>query len=379
MSNTKSTSPTMHPDELADRREDDDLFVLDVRREDEYEEWRVEESHNLPIYDQLLDGDTSGLQAALDEIPSDREIAVICVAGITSADAAAYLGDRGYDARSVADGMNGWGRVHVSYEVNAVRDGETGGADGVVQIVRPGTGCLSYLVERDGEAVVVDPSLYVDEYRTLAAERGVEIVGAIDTHAHADHVSGGRRMADEWDVPYYLHPADGGDLDGFEPIENGDRIAVGDRSLEVVHTPGHTPGSVSLLWDGALLSGDTLFIRSVGRPDLEGSTEKDVREGASELYESLGELTALPDETIVLPGHMSDEEMRPLATTLGTLQTENELLGMDDRDRFVEAILDGLSDEPANYNRIKAINWGQEPLSEEAASLELGPNNCAAN
>jgi glyoxylase-like metal-dependent hydrolase (beta-lactamase superfamily II) len=162
-------------------------------------------------------------------------------------------------------------------------------------------------------------------------------------------------------------------------MTDGERIAVGDRDLEVLHTPGHTPGSVSLRVGDGLLSGDTLFIDSVGRPDLEGSTETDVREGARELFDSLDRLADLPDDTVTLPGHFSDEDARPLATTLGELAETNDLFGMDDRETFVETIVEGLSDEPANYNQIKAINWGQEPLTDDAADLELGPNNCAAN
>ncbi|WP_115864093.1 MBL fold metallo-hydrolase [Halorussus litoreus] len=371
MSNTAQDRPAISPDEVAARRDDEDLFVLDVRNEDDYEEWHVAGSHNVPIYDQLLDDDFTGLEASLDEIPDEKEIVVVCVAGITSVAAAEFLRERGYDATSMDDGMNGWGRVHVAYEVDEV--------DGVVQVVRPGTGCVSYLVHDGGEGVVVDPSLYLDEYRQFAAERDVELVGAVDTHAHADHVSGGRSLAADLDGPYYLTPTDAGALDDYEPLEDGDEIAVGDRDLKVRHTPGHTPGSVSLEWGDALLSGDTLFIDSVGRPDLEGSDETDVREAADELFDSLADLRDLPDETVVLPGHFSDEEIRPLATSLGDLEETNELFGTDDREAFVDAIVEGLSDEPANYNQIKAINWGREPLTEEVADLELGPNNCAAN
>ncbi|QLG62293.1 MBL fold metallo-hydrolase [Halorarum salinum] len=371
MSNTKHADHTMSPEEVAARRDDGDLFVLDVRNRDDYEEWQIEGSYNVPIYDELLDEDFTGLKASLDEVPKDTEIAAVCVGGVTSARAASFLRDRGYDAKSMEDGMGGWGRVHVTYEIEDI--------DGVTQIVRPGTGCVSYLVHDGGEGVIVDPSIYLDEYLDVADRHDVEIIAAIDTHAHADHVSGGRPLADELDVPYYLDPIDAGELDDYAAMEDGDTITVGDRALEVIHTPGHTPGSVSLKWGTALLSGDTLFIRSVGRPDLEGSDETDVREGADELFESLATLAELPDETVVLPGHFSDEEIRPLATTLGDLEKNNELVRMESREKFIETIVEGLSDEPANYNRIKAINWGKEPLTDEAADLELGPNNCAAN
>ncbi|WP_135302003.1 MBL fold metallo-hydrolase [Haloarcula amylovorans] len=366
------------PSELARRVQDDDedLFVLDVRNEDDYEEWQISDSTNVPIYDDLLEYDYSSLEERLDDIPKEEEIAVVCVAGVTSARAAEFLREHGYDAESVDDGMNGWGRAHRQYDVE--------GADGVVQIVRPGTGCVSYLAHDDGEAVVVDPTQYIEEYLEATDERDLEIVGVADTHAHADHVSGARRLAGELDVPYYLHGEDAGELDEVTEIEDGETITVGDCELDIHHTPGHTPGSASFEFGDALLSGDTLFLRSVGRPDLEDGSEDAIREAASELFDSLDELTDLDDETVVLPGHFSDEEVRPLATELGDLVAEsnNELLSYveeGDEESFVETIVESLADEPANYNEIKQINWGKEQPGGDVESLELGPNNCAAN
>ncbi|ELY96156.1 beta-lactamase [Natrialba chahannaoensis JCM 10990] len=374
MSNT-----TIGPADVSRRLQTDDsapLFVLDVRNEAEYDEWRIEGSTNLPIYNELLEYDYSTLESHVDELPEETEIAVMCVAGITSARAAEFLRTHGFNAKSVADGMNGWGRVHRQYEVECV--------DGVVQIVRPGTGCLSYLVHDDGDAVVVDPSQYIDKYLSAADERGLTIVGVADTHAHADHVSGARQLAGELDVPYYLHEADTGALDSVTELGDGELIAVGERDLDVIYTPGHTPGSVSFAFGNTLLSGDTLFLRSVGRPDLEDSAEDAVRTAASQLFDSLERVTEFDDDRVVLPGHFSDESIRPLATDLGELRaaTTNELLSYvdaGDEDAFVETIVDSLADEPANYNEIKQINWGTEQPDGDVEELELGPNNCAAN
>lgn len=374
MSNTK-----FDPSEIARRVQDDDaeeLFVLDVRREEDFEEWKIPGSANVPVYDELLEYDYSTLEDHLDELPEDEEIAVVCVAGITSARAAEFLREHGYDAESIDNGMNGWGRVHRQYDLGA--------ADGVIQTIRPGTGCVSYLVHDDDEAVVVDPTQYMEEYLAIADENDLEIVGVADTHAHADHVSGARRLAGELDVPYYLHGEDTGELDGVTKLTDDDTISVGDRTLDVIYTPGHTPGSVSFEYGDVLLSGDTLFLRSVGRPDLEDSSEDAVREAASKLFDSLDRLTNYNDGTLVLPGHFSDEMVRPLATDLGELQEEttNELLSyveVDDETAFVETIVDSLADEPANYNEIKQINWGKEQPGGDVESLELGPNNCAAN
>jgi glyoxylase-like metal-dependent hydrolase (beta-lactamase superfamily II) len=373
------SNTALDPTTVARRVQDDDaddLFVLDVRTEADYEEWHIEGSHNLPVYDELLEYDFSTLEASLDEIPKDTEIAVVCVVGVTSARAADFLTDRGYDATSVDDGMNGWGRVHREYEVESV--------EGVVQLVRPGTGCVSYLVHDEEAALVVDPSQYVDRYLSAADDRDLEIVGVADTHAHADHVSGARRLAGELDVPYYLHGEDAGELEAVTEIEDGETLSVGKRDLDVLHTPGHTPGSVAFSVDEALLSGDTLFLRSVGRPDLEDGSESAIREAAGRLFDSLDRLTDFGDETVVLPGHYSDEEVRPLATDLGELKTEstNELLSYvedGDEEAFVETIVESLADEPANYNEIKQINWGKTQPGGDVEELELGPNNCAAN
>ncbi|WP_339105920.1 MBL fold metallo-hydrolase [Haloterrigena salinisoli] len=374
MSNT-----AIDPSDVARRVQEDDaedIFVLDVRNEDDYDEWQIPGSTNVPIYDELLEHDYSTLETTLDELPEDEEIAVVCVGGITSARAAEFLREHGFDAKSIDRGMNGWGRVHRQYEVESV--------DGVIQIVRPGTGCVSYLATDNGEAIVIDPSQYIDQYLDVADEHNLEIVGVADTHAHADHVSGARRLAGELDVPYYLHEDDAGELEGVTELEDGETIPVGNSGLHVIHTPGHTPGSASFRFGDALLSGDTLFLRSVGRPDLEDSAEDAVREAAGQLFGSLDRLTDLDDETLVLPGHFTDEEIRPLATELEELQKEttNELLSYvedDDETAFVETIVESLADEPANYNEIKQINWGKQQPSGDTEALELGPNNCAAN
>lgn len=370
---------TIAPSEVARRVQEDDaedLFVLDVRNEDDYDEWQIPVSVNIPVYDELLDYDYSTLESHLDELPENKEIVVVCVAGVTSARAAEFLRNHGFDAKSIDDGMNGWGRVHRQYEIQDV--------DGIVQIVRPGTGCVSHLIYDDGETIVVDPSQYIDQYLNAADERDLEIVGVADTHAHADHVSGARQLAGELDVPYYLHEDDAGELDSVTELEAGETIAVGNRELDVIYTPGHTPGSISFQFDDALLSGDTLFLRSVGRPDLEDSSENAVREAAGQLFDSLDQLTNLDDETVVLPGHFSDEEIRPLAIELGELreETTNELLSYvegNDETAFVETIVESLADEPANYNEIKQINWGKQQPGGDTEALELGPNNCAAN
>lgn len=141
----------------------------------------------------------------------------------------------------------------------------------------------------------------------------------------------------------------------------------------------HTPGSVSLRFGNALLSSDTLFVRSVGRPDLEDDDEAAIRRAAARLFATLREIADMSDETLVLPNHFGNETDRPLVATLGELRTTNDLLAIDSEAAVVERVVEGLGETPANYRRIKRVNWGLEPLGEETARLEFGPNNCAAN
>ncbi|WP_332898068.1 MBL fold metallo-hydrolase [Haladaptatus sp. CMSO5] len=359
------------PSEVSARLRDGDgnLHVLDIRNRDEYEEWHIEGSHNIPVYNSLSAGQTQALRSRLSEIPDDAEIATVCIAGIVSQKAAAVLRDEGYDAKSMEGGMRGWGTVYEPYDT---------GVAGLTQIVRPGTGCLSYVFADDGEALVVDPALHAEIYQQFADNNDLDIVGVLDTHAHADHISSGPRFSEYLDVPYYLSATDAHDLSGYTPVEGGDTIAVGSTDLEVWETPGHTRGSVVLRLDGAILAGDTLFVRSVGRPDLEGGTAE-ATEGANLLFDSLDRLDSLPDDTMVYPGHFSNETIRPVADTIAAIRARNDLFGVADKSDFVETILEDLPDTPNNYNQIKAINTGKEPLTQQAADLELGPNNCASN
>lgn len=361
---------TISPQEVGQRLErGDDLFLLDIREPEEYEDWHIPGSHNIPCYDALGNGNDDALESCLNQVPKNREVVTVCIAGIVAKEATDVLEEHGYEASTLQGGMRGWGKLYQAYDVPV---------DGVIQVVRPGTGCLSYLVSDSGEAAVVDPGLHIGVYTGIADQIGLEIVAAVDTHAHADHISGGPRLAEQEGATYYLHPTDAHEREDTEPTRDGEEIPVGDRAMTVDHTPGHTGGSISLRWDQGLLAGDTLFLHSVGRPDLEGGGEA-VEAGARDLFESLRTLKGYPGRTVVLPGHFDDERMRPVTATLDQVREWNDLLGVEDEAAFVSHMTGGLPEEPANFNEIKAINTGKQDPPEDFEDLELGPNNCAAN
>ena len=364
------------PERLGDRlqADGDDLLVLDIRHEEEYEEWHIPDSVNVDVYDELTDNPDSATNA-LEDLPEEKEVTTVCGAGIVAETATEVLQEMGYDAKTLTDGMNGWSRVHRHASLPINIDGT------LVQVARPGKGCLSHVLVSDGEAAVFDPSHYLDEYEAILDDYGADLVGVFDTHAHADHVSGAADLAERHGVPYYLHPKDALAIDAA-PLQDGQTVTVGSLDIEVIHTPGHSEGSISFDIDGAaLITGDTLFHESVGRVELgveAGIEDSNVEQNAEILYESLQRLLDRPDDALVLPAHDPGSPEPPVTATLAEVKERNEDLGRD-REAFVAELASDVPDHPPNFERVKRTNVGQESVpGDELAELELGPNNCAA-
>ncbi|MFA9518660.1 MBL fold metallo-hydrolase [Halopenitus sp. H-Gu1] len=364
------------PERLGERlqAEEDDLLVLDIRHEENYDDWHIPDSVNVDVYDELTENPDAA-KNALADLPEEKEMVTVCAAGVVAQIATDVLKELGYDAETLTDGMNGWSRVHRHATVPVDVEGT------LIQVSRPGKGCLSHVLISDGEAAVFDPSHYLDEYAAILDDNDAELVGVFDTHAHADHVSGAAELADRYDVPYYLHPKDALAIDAT-PIEDGQLVRIGSLDIEVIHTPGHSEGSVSFDIDGAaLITGDTLFHESVGRVELgveAGIEDSDIKQNAATLYESLQRLLDRSDDAVVLPAHDPGSPEPPVTETLGEVRERNDDLGRD-RETFIEELASDIPDHPPNFERVKRTNVGQESVpADELAELELGPNNCAA-
>ncbi len=361
---------------LSSRLQDDGNapLVLDIRHADEFDEWHIPGSTNIAIYDELIN-DQAAAKDALADLPDDREIVTVCAAGVISQEATTLLREMDRDAKTLVDGMNGWSRVHRSAEVDIDVPGT------LVQVARPGKGCLSHVLISAGEAAAFDPSMYVGEYESIVADHDAAFVGVFDTHAHADHVSGGRTLADEQGVPYYLHPADAHDIEAT-PVVDGQSVTVGNVEVAVVHTPGHSPGGVTFDIEGAaLLTGDTLFHESVGRVELgveAGLEGTDVEDNAATLYESLQRLLHRSEDPLVLPAHDPGSPDPPVAERLRDVVDQNADLQRD-RSEFIRTLSSDIPEHPPNFQRVKRVNVGADDGPEEELSeLELGPNRCAA-
>ncbi|RLM44192.1 MBL fold metallo-hydrolase [Haloarcula sp. Atlit-47R] len=373
------------PETLKSRIDDgESVTILDARMSGDYEEWHIDgenvESINVPYFHFLEDELDADIIA---DVPDDREVTVLCAKGGASEYVAGTLAERGYDVHHLEDGMNGWARIYETVEVT-----DYDGAGTLLQYQRPSSGCLGYLVYDGGEAAVIDPlRAFADRYFDDADELGVDLKYALDTHIHADHISGVREL-DAAGVEGVI-PAAAVDrgvtyADDLTTAEDGDTFEVGNVTIETVATPGHTTGMTSYLIDESLLAtGDGLFIESVARPDLEEGDEG-APDAARMLYESLQErVLTLPDDTLIGGAHFSDAA-EPASdgsytAPIGQLVEEMDALSMDEDD-FVETILADMPPRPANYEDIIATNLGQNTVDdEEAFTLELGPNNCAAS
>ena len=238
------------------------------------------------------------------------------------------------------------------------------------QLTQDDLGCASYLIgdEKAGVVAVVDPKLEIDEYLRLARYLGVSIEHILETHNHADHVSGHGRLAAATGAAIHIHREAEPDYD-HEPFEDGWELELGRVRVRALHTPGHRPEHTAFaLIDSrrgddpwAVLTGDTLFVGDVARPDL----AIDKEDGARGIYRSLHEkLLSLPPNTEVWPGHLGGSlcggpgmDLK-VASTIGYERDHNPALAIDDEHGFVEEAIGKLGPQPPNFQNIVAINRG---------------------
>ena len=238
------------------------------------------------------------------------------------------------------------------------------------QFIHDDLGCASYLLgdEHAGVAAVVDPRLAIDEYLAFARYVGARIEHVLETHTHADHVSGHGRLAAATGATIHIHRLAEPAYD-HEPFEDGWTLDLGAVRVRALHTPGHRPEHTAFLvidtergedpW--AVLTGDSLFVGDIARPDLAVEREQ----GAREIFRSLHErLLELPAETELWPGHVGGSlcggpgiDMK-VSSTIGYERRHNDLLSEPEEDRFVERTLAALGPQPPNFKAIVEINRG---------------------
>ena len=250
------------------------------------------------------------------------------------------------------------------------------------QVLHEDLGCASYVVADGGEAAVVDPKWEIEDYLALAEEHGFEITHILETHNHADHVSGKGRLAKATGAVVHI-PAEAGVAFEHSPIADGDTVQIGEITITAVTTPGHRPEHTSYtVADRArgkepwlVITGDSLFVGDLARPDL--AVEPD--EGARGLYSSVHRLLELDDFAEIWPGHIGGSlcggagmSEKP-GTTIGFERRFNRLLKLEDENEFIRELTADLAPQPPNFKRIVELNRG--PLLEDTPVLDpLAPH-----
>lgn len=355
----------------------EELFILDVRNEGDFQDWKIEGENfdylNIPYFE-LLDG----VEEILGKIPLDKEVLVVCAKEGSSIMVAEMLSEQGLNVSYLEGGMKAW-----SEHLEPVKIGDLRGGGEIYQFVRIGKGCLSYMVVSNGEAALIDATRMTSTYLNFANKMGTNITHVFDTHLHADHISGGREIAASTGATYWLPPKDATDVTfDYSPLEGGNTVKIGNTAIDIhaLYSPGHTIGSSSFVVDSSyLLSGDILFIDSIGRPDLAGMAEDWVADLRESLYSRYRELS---EDLIVLPAHfMIIDELNDdgsVAKTLGTLFTENHGLNIEDENEFRKLVTENLPPQPNAYQEIRETNMGKiTPDEEKQREMEIGPNRCA--
>lgn len=354
----------------------EDVFIIDARNVDDFDDWKIEgknvEIMNAPYFELL-----EGVDSIVDKLPKSKEIYVVCAKGGSSEFVAQQIAEAGFtDVYSVAGGMKAW-----SEHLEPIKIGELKNGGELYQFVRVGKGCLSYLVTSNGEGAMIDTNRMLDPYESFLKKQNVKLTHVLDTHLHADHISGGKKLADKFDANYYLPPKDANEVTfNYEEINDGDEYTVGQTTIKAMYSPGHTIGSTSFIVDDQyLLTGDILFIDSIGRPDLAGKAEDWVGDLRTTLYKRYKELA---DDLLVLPAHyMGIEEMNndgSVSKNLRALYEQNHGLNITDESEFRKTVTENLPPQPNSYQEIRETNMGKiTPEEEQQREMEIGPNRCA--
>jgi glyoxylase-like metal-dependent hydrolase (beta-lactamase superfamily II) len=364
-------------------REGYDFTLLDVRNEEEFGRFKVEGPHlskmiNVSYIDFIEKEEES---VAKVQVPRDETIRIVCAKEGSAKYVGEILANNGWkDVKFLEGGIKTWGNM-LAPKLVASNDGYR-----LYQFIRPGKASCSYGLLYEDEMVIFDPSRNVEFYQNFAQQNGCKIVKTFETHLQADYISGSKQISfdagaeiignqnDFKDATFSYHSAE--DQEAFT-------FSKGGPEIRAIHMPGHTPGSTSYMIDNKyLVTGDMVFILSIGRPDLGGKAE----EWSKLLYNTLKtKIAVLDDDVIILPGHYIEwseaNQDQMFVDTMGSIKSKNaDIYNIDSEADFIQFIKDNIRKQPEVYADIRKVNAGLlDPDDEDQEVMDLGKNECAAS
>jgi glyoxylase-like metal-dependent hydrolase (beta-lactamase superfamily II) len=364
-------------------REGYDFTLLDVRNEEEFGRFKVEGPHlskmiNVSYIDFIEKEEES---VAKVQVPKDETIRIVCAKEGSAKYVGEILANNGWkDVKFLEGGIKTWGNM-LAPKLVAADDGYQ-----LYQFIRPGKASCSYGLLYEDEMVVFDPSRNVEFYQNFAQQNDCNIVKTFETHLQADYISGSKQISsdagaeiignqnDFKDATFPYHSA--GDQEVF-------RFSKGGPEIRAIHMPGHTPGSTSYMIDNQyLVTGDMVFILSIGRPDLGGKAE----EWSKLLYNTLRtKIADLNDDVLILPGHYIEwreaNQDQMFVDTMGSIKSKNaDIYDIDSESDFIQFIKENIRKQPEVYADIRKVNAGLlDPDDDDQEVMDLGKNECAAS
>jgi len=360
----------------------EDFLLLDVRNEEDFARFQVESPYalnmlNVPYFDFMEEEEIS-----VAKVPRDKKVRVVCAKEGSAQYVGEILESHGFeDVGYLQKGIVSWGNMLFPMRVNDDSDGFE-----LWQFIRPGKASLSWGLISEGELTIFDPSRNVAFYQKFAKEHNCRITQTFETHLQADYISGSRFIAAAEGSEIFAHSGDfmGASFD-YNAVEDGQVLRASENGpeIKVVHTPGHTPGSTCYRIDKSyIITGDTIFLVSLGRPDLGGKAE----EWAGMLYETMTQKVKKMDPALkVLPGHYikwteAGDDLIFVDTLGNILKGNAAIYDINSEAKFIEFIKGNMRKQPAVYAEIRKVNAGWlDPESDEQSTMDLGKNECAAS
>ena len=357
-----------------------DFLLLDVRNSKDFSRFQVEspfpfEMLNVSYFDFMEIEEES-----VAKIPRNTPIRIVCAKEGSALYVAEILEKNGFDdVGYLEDGIKSWGNLLVPMLLNPDEDSQ------LFQFIRPGKASCSYGLKYKDELMLFDPSRNSAFYLEFAQENGCKIIKTFETHLQADYIAGSRVLSEKTGAEFLANENDfGSSKNVYSPIQDGETYSFSGNGPEVriFFSPGHTPGSTSYVIDERyLISGDSIFIQSVGRPDLGGQVDA----WSDILFDTLQEIKKINGDMIVLPGHYIEWEEADsnlnFAATLDQVGGFNkEIFALDNKGDFLTFIKGNMREQPPEYATIRLINANLEQVDDDKAEeLDLGKNECAAS